>query len=168
MGFVGNYAPCGLSPQTDGMPVILKKQTGERIAGFPYKKHSLSKFSDILKEKYMEGFMSTGTYLNELNREQLEAATSIHGPLLILAGAGTGKTKTLVARTCHILDEGVDPTNILLVTFTNKAAGEMKKLRSPHARSTLSVHSFFVSTRSCSATIRLRLPFYRMMMRRKS
>ena len=71
--------------------------------------------------------MSTGTYLNELNREQLEAATSIHGPLLILAGAGTGKTKTLVARTCHILDEGVDPTNILLVTFTNKAAGEMKK-----------------------------------------
>ena len=75
----------------------------------------------------MEGFMSTGTYLNELNREQLEAATSIHGPLLILAGAGTGKTKTLVARTCHILDEGVDPTNILLVTFTNKAAGEMKK-----------------------------------------
>lgn len=66
-------------------------------------------------------------YLNELNAEQREAATILEGPLLIIAGAGTGKTKTLTARTCALIDEGVNPENILLVTFTNKAAGEMKE-----------------------------------------
>lgn len=69
----------------------------------------------------MSGF--TGT----LNPQQREAATHIHGPLLILAGAGTGKTRVLTARISHMVNEGIDPRNILAVTFTNKAASEMRE-----------------------------------------
>lgn len=69
----------------------------------------------------MSGF--TGT----LNPEQREAATHIHGPLLILAGAGTGKTRVLTARISHMINEGIPPKNILSVTFTNKAANEMRE-----------------------------------------
>lgn len=65
-------------------------------------------------------------YLDKLNAEQLEAATSINGRVLILAGAGTGKTATLIARTAYMLDNDIKPENILLLTFTNKAAKEMK------------------------------------------
>ncbi|MEN9338462.1 MAG: hypothetical protein RI945_187 [Candidatus Parcubacteria bacterium] len=60
-----------------------------------------------------------------LNEKQLEAATHIHGPLLILAGAGAGKTKTITERVIEIIKSGVEPKNILCVTFTNKAAKEM-------------------------------------------
>lgn len=60
-----------------------------------------------------------------LNPEQLEAATAPDGPLLILAAAGTGKTRTLIYRVAHLVERGVDPANILLLTFTNRAANEM-------------------------------------------
>ena len=60
-----------------------------------------------------------------LNPEQYEAATAGDGPLLILAAAGTGKTQTLVYRVAHLVDSGVEPSSILLLTFTNKAAKEM-------------------------------------------
>lgn len=60
-----------------------------------------------------------------LNKEQALAATTINGPLLILAGAGTGKTHTLIARISCMVEHGVNPSNILLLTFTNKAANEM-------------------------------------------
>ena len=66
------------------------------------------------------------TYLNDLNKAQRAAATHINGYYLILAGAGTGKTKTLVSRVAYMLDNGVNGSNILLLTFTNKAAQEMK------------------------------------------
>lgn len=56
-------------------------------------------------------------YLADLNKEQFEAATHIYGPELILSGAGTGKTKTLVARVSYLLDQNIDPENILLLTF---------------------------------------------------
>jgi DNA helicase-2/ATP-dependent DNA helicase PcrA len=62
---------------------------------------------------------------NELNEKQLEAVQSINGPLLILAGAGAGKTKTITERVINIIKNGVEPENILCVTFTNKAAKEM-------------------------------------------
>ncbi|MDR1040557.1 MAG: ATP-dependent helicase [Deltaproteobacteria bacterium] len=60
-----------------------------------------------------------------LNPAQLEAATHEGGPLLIIAGAGTGKTRTLVHRVAWLVSRGVDPRRILLLTFTRKAAGEM-------------------------------------------
>ncbi len=61
----------------------------------------------------------------ELNPEQLAAATFGNGPLLIIAGAGTGKTRTLVYRVAHLIDTGVSPDRILLLTFTRRAAQEM-------------------------------------------
>ena len=60
-----------------------------------------------------------------LNPEQYEAATAPDGPLLVLAAAGTGKTRTLVYRVVHLLEKGVPPERILLLTFTNRAAREM-------------------------------------------
>ena len=65
-------------------------------------------------------------YLQNLNNEQYEAATHKEGPLLIIAGAGSGKTHTLISRVAYLVDQGVKPESILLLTFTNKAADEMK------------------------------------------
>ncbi len=64
-------------------------------------------------------------YRKELNEAQYQAASTVEGPLLIIAGAGTGKTRTLVYRVAHLIDSGVDPRSILLLTFTRRAAEEM-------------------------------------------
>ncbi len=66
-------------------------------------------------------------FLQELNPSQKEAATHIDGALLILAGAGSGKTKTLTTRLAYLLSLGIDPANTLTLTFTNKAANEMRQ-----------------------------------------
>ena len=60
-----------------------------------------------------------------LNPEQCAAATAGEGPLLVLAAAGTGKTRTLVHRVAYLIEQGVPPERILLLTFTNRAAREM-------------------------------------------
>ena len=66
-------------------------------------------------------------YLDKLNEVQREAALCIDGPVMIIAGAGSGKTRVLTYRIAHIIKQGADAFNILALTFTNKAAKEMKK-----------------------------------------
>ena len=75
--------------------------------------------------------------LNGLNNPQKEAVTTIQGPVMVIAGAGSGKTKALTHRIAYMIQEGINPFAIMALTFTNKAAKEMKdrimKLVDPHA-----------------------------------
>ena len=91
--------------------MIQKKYTLKRIAGF--EKQQIDEARFVIN------------YRNELNPAQYEAAAAVEGVYLIIAGAGTGKTRTLVYRVARLVELGYDPKSILLLTFTRKASNEM-------------------------------------------
>jgi len=77
------------------------------------------------KSKLKSAFTEMINFAQDLNPQQLEVVKSGPGPLLVIAGAGSGKTRTLTYRVAYLIETGVDPRRILLLTFTNKAAHEM-------------------------------------------
>src|SRR6188508_1397454 len=84
-------------------------------------------------------------YLSGLNEKQREAVLHIDGPLMIVAGAGSGKTKVLTTRVAHLMNNGVDSFNILALTFTNKAAKEMKE-RVEHILGNTEARNLYIGT----------------------
>ena len=84
-------------------------------------------------------------YLKGLNEQQAEAVLHMEGPLMIVAGAGSGKTKVLTTRIAHLIRNGVDPFNILALTFTNKAAAEMKE-RIEHILGNREARNLYIGT----------------------
>src|SRR6059058_6191939 len=84
-------------------------------------------------------------YLQGLNEPQKEAVLHVDGPIMIVAGAGSGKTKVLTTRIAHLMAKGVDAFNILALTFTNKAAAEMKE-RIEHILGNREARNLYIGT----------------------
>ena len=97
--------------------------------------------SEVLEQRLASHSGLQVDYASELNLNQLLAATTIEGKVLVIAGAGSGKTKTLTYRTSYLIENGVSPKEILLLTFTRKAANEIKSRAKTLLASSLSGES---------------------------
>src|SRR5947207_6685371 len=82
---------------------------------------------DYVLETYHSPIHLQIDYPRELNEQQLAAVTALPGPALVIAGAGSGKTRTLTYRVAYLIEQGIPPDRILLLTFTNKAAREIMR-----------------------------------------
>lgn len=97
--------------------IVMKNLTESKSSSPAVKKYVLKKQNNQVQYKI--------NYEKDLNREQFEAVKTEKGSILVIAGAGSGKTKTLTYRVARLIENGVKPENILLLTFTKKAADEM-------------------------------------------